>query len=115
METASRKPIAGPAFILGGFSKARSRPSCRSIRRLPGGWSVTSQQQLASLGDGEFSRGNVFNALQFRGDPRSLIEDAIGGSGNDLLAGNAADNAIRGASGQDYILGRDGHASIGPV
>jgi serralysin len=74
----------------------------------PGGWSVTSPEQLAYLGDGEFARGSVFNALQFRGDPHSLIENAIGGSGADYLLGNAASNEIFGGLGRDSILGRDG-------
>jgi serralysin len=46
----------------------------------PGGHSLLSNGQRANLGDGNYARGNVFNALQFNGDPRSLIENAIGGS-----------------------------------
>ena len=52
----------------------------------PGGHSVFSETQLADLGggpNGGHARGNVFNALQYHGDARSLIENAIGGSGND--------------------------------
>lgn len=78
----------------------------------PGGWSVTSAEQLAYLGDGEFSRGNVFNALQFRGDPRSLIENATGGSGNDRIAGNVANNELFGAAGNDALVGRDGSDTL---
>ena len=50
----------------------------------PGGHSVFSAAQLANLGGGPnigFARGNVFNALQHQGDPRSLIENAFGGFG----------------------------------
>ena len=43
------------------------------------------------------ARGNVFNALQFQGDTRSLIENAVGGSGNDHLVGNSAITGYPGA------------------
>ena len=41
------------------------------------------------------ARGNVFNALQYQGDARSLIENAVGGPGNDTITGNAARNRAR--------------------
>ncbi len=49
----------------------------------PGGWSNFHSGQLAhlSIANDIYARGNVFNALQFEGDSRSLIENAIGGSG----------------------------------
>ncbi|MFW2829150.1 M10 family metallopeptidase C-terminal domain-containing protein [Sphingomonas sp. ID0503] len=37
-----------------------------------------------------------------------VIEKATGGSGNDVLLGNAADNVITGNVGNDYIDGREG-------
>ena len=67
----------------------------------PGGWSVFDVAQLAALGAGNFSRGNIFNALQFQGDARSLIENAIGGTGDDTFVGNAADNSFTGGAGND--------------
>jgi serralysin len=86
-----------------------------SIDLAPGAWSVTAEAQRAYLGDrvpGDatpvHARGNVFNALLHDGDPRSLIEDAVGGSGNDTLAGNAADNGLRGNAGADLLRGLDG-------
>ncbi|MCC6776625.1 MAG: M10 family metallopeptidase, partial [Hyphomicrobiales bacterium] len=45
-----------------------------NIDLTPGGWSVTSNAQKAYLGGGVYARGNVFNALQFNGNPASLIE-----------------------------------------
>ena len=48
----------------------------------PGEHSVLDRDQLADLGggpNGGHARGSVFNALQYRGDRRSLIEDATGG------------------------------------
>jgi Ca2+-binding RTX toxin-like protein len=47
----------------------------------------------------------VFNALQYNGDPRSLIEMAIGGSGADRIVGNAAANTLIGNAGNDDLAG----------
>ncbi len=78
----------------------------------PGGHSVLSKSQLADLGggpNGGDARGNVFNALQYRGDPRSLIENAVGGAGDDVLIGNAAANRLLGGAGDDRLLGGAGN------
>ena len=80
-----------------------------SIDLNPGGWSTTSAVQLANLGSGHIARGNVFNALQYNGDPRSLIENAFGGAGNDVIVGNAADNRLEGRGGNDQLFGNDGN------
>jgi len=59
---------------------------------------------------GIFARGSIANALLFNGDTRSLIENAIGGSGSDRLTGNQANNVLRGNGGDDtffYTAGRD--------
>ena len=48
---------------------------------------------IAYLGGGPndgYSRGNIFNALQYNGDARSLIEAAIGGSGAGAGSGFSA-------------------------
>ena len=77
----------------------------------PGGSSVFSTAQLAYLGggpNGGYARGNVFNALQYQNDPRSLIENAVGGSGGDWLVGNAASNVLTGRGGNDTLWGLDG-------
>lgn len=40
----------------------------------------------------------------------SEIEDAIGGTGNDLIIGNELDNLLTGGSGSDnFVLGSGGH------
>ncbi len=65
-----------------------------SIDLRPGAWTTTSAVQLANLGNGNFARGNVANALLFNGDPRSLIENAVGGAGNDTVTGNEASNSF---------------------
>jgi serralysin len=84
----------------------------------PGGHSTFSTAQLAKLSTlseyapDYFARGNVFNALQYNGDPRSLIENAIGGRGHDMIVGNEAANALYGNAGNDILDGLGGNDSI---
>ncbi|QCI79772.1 calcium-binding protein [Hankyongella ginsenosidimutans] len=47
----------------------------------------------------------MFNALQYQGDSRSLIENAIGGAGNDSIIGNSANNRLDGGAGADALSG----------
>lgn len=79
-----------------------------SIDLTPGGWSTLSQAQIAYLGDANYARANVFNALQYNGDARSLIENAVGGSGNDTITGNDANNVLTGGAGGDALSGGGG-------
>jgi serralysin len=74
----------------------------------PGEWSLFSAGQVSRLGPGAYAQGNVANALLHDGDERSLIENAIGGKGNDRLSGNGADNRLEGRAGNDRLLGRQG-------
>jgi len=67
----------------------------------PGEWTTTSSVQVAHLGGGNYARGNVANALLFNGDPRSLIENAIGSSGSDILIGNQVSNRLTGGGAFD--------------
>jgi serralysin len=73
----------------------------------PGEWTKTSTAQLAKLNwDGsKVAVGNIANALLYQGDARSLIENAVGGSGNDSLTGNEGANLLRGAAGTDKLYG----------
>ncbi len=82
----------------------------QTIDLTPGGWSVLSYAQLAqlSVANNIYARGNVFNALQYQGDSRSLIENAIGGSGSDIIIGNQANNSLYGSAGNDYLVGATG-------
>ncbi|MGJ7040534.1 serralysin [Shinella sp. BE166] len=73
-----------------------------------GAYSMFSKTQLSFLGGGPndgYSRGNIFNALLFNGDKRSLIENAKGGSGNDSILGNEAKNKLYGNGGNDTLNG----------
>ena len=81
----------------------------------PGGWSdldVGDNFQRAHLGDDNYARGHVFNALQFEGDSRSLIENATGGSGNDSIIGNSANNVLSGGISLSFVLGSSGDDSL---
>lgn len=71
----------------------------------PGSQSVFRDSQLADLGDGHSASGNIYNALQYQGDSRSLIENAIGGQGDDRIIGNSAKNVLIGRSGDDFLKG----------
>jgi serralysin len=75
----------------------------------PGNFSVFGDAQLASLDFGKVPKGNIYNALQYQGDLRSLIENASGGSGDDFLYGNVAANNLIGNAGNDQLSGYDGN------
>ena len=84
---------------------------------MPGGYIDLDQGgnwQRALLGASEqiYARGHVFNSLLFNDDPRSLIEHAIGGAGNDELQGNIAANRLEGGNGNDQITGDDGNDTL---
>ncbi|MGR3564207.1 MAG: M10 family metallopeptidase [Heliomarina sp.] len=78
----------------------------------PGGHSLFSLDQAAGLGNGNYASGNIYNALQYDGDARSLIENAIGGRGDDAISGNSADNRLKGNSGKDELFGFDGRDKL---
>lgn len=77
----------------------------------PGAWSVTSQTQLAKLSanGSKLAAGNIANAVLYQNDMRSLIENALGGSGNDVILGNAGANSLQGNAGSDQLDGRSGN------
>lgn len=78
----------------------------------PGQWTTTSSSQLAQLGYGHVARGNIANAYLYNGDSRSLIENAIGGSGNDQITGNEAANVLTGNGGTDTLSGLSGNDTL---
>jgi serralysin len=78
----------------------------------PGGWTITSQAQLANLGMGEIARGNIASAWLYQGNTASLIENAIGGTGDDSIVGNEASNVLKGGNGNDTINGLAGDDDI---
>jgi serralysin len=86
--------------------------SALNINLEPGEASVFSHSQLSDLGRGHKASGNIYNALQYEGDVRSLIENAIGGRGADTITGNSADNELTGLKDGDKLYGHDGNDTL---
>lgn len=78
----------------------------------PGRYSVFSEDQRVDLGAFDanpkqhLADGNIYNALLYKKNRDSLIEDAVGGAANDKLIGNAADNQLTGNGGDDTFVFR---------
>ncbi len=83
-----------------------------SINLTPGGHSLFSAGQRALLGVNRFARGNIFNALTVGGSDASLIENAIGGAGNDSIVGNDGINSLNGQGGADILSGGAGSDTL---
>lgn len=81
-----------------------------SVDLRPGAWTSTGDQQTALLdrNTGVKAIGNIANAMLVGGDTRALIENANGGSGNDVLHGNEAANILSGGGGADSLFGYGG-------
>ena len=79
-----------------------------SVNLQPGNWTTASSVQLANLGNGHTAIGNIANAYLYNNNPASLIENAIGGSGNDTITGNTANNKLTGGAGNDTLDGVSG-------
>ena len=79
-----------------------------SVNLNPGAWTTTSSAQLANLGGGHIAIGNIANAYLYNNNPASLVQNAVGGTGNDTIIGNAADNKLTGGHGNDSIDGQGG-------
>ena len=86
----------------------------------PGRWLTFSREQLADLNGalalpappGFVAQGNVYNALQYGDDTRSLISHLIAGSGNDTVIGNVLDNELTGNDGNDFLQGEAGNDTL---
>ena len=77
----------------------------------PGPWTTTSPRRLAATSLRRLEDGGRQHrqraAVQRR--RRSLIENAKGGSGHDIITGNAAANVLWGNAGPDRCFGGDGN------
>jgi len=82
----------------------------------PGAFSTFSVAQRADnnalSGVGIAAPGNIANALLYQGDVRSLIENAIGGAGDDRLIGNQVANVLAGGGGNDVLAGGAGSDTL---
>ncbi len=79
-----------------------------TVNLQPGQWSTPSTAQLANLGGGHTAIGSIANSYLFQNNTASLIENAVGGTGNDTLVGNTADNHLTGGAGNDTLDGVSG-------
>ncbi len=70
----------------------------------PGGWIDFGNNALARVGPGKVAPGNVALTFDTSGVGRAVIENAHGGSGDDLLIGNAYSNVLAGGAGNDQIV-----------
>ncbi len=77
-----------------------------------GQWSKFSSAQLANLGSGNIARANIFNALTFRGNLNSLIENAVGAEFDDTMRGNQVGNTFDGRGGNDTLNGGSGDDTL---
>jgi serralysin len=82
----------------------------------PGDWSTPSRAMLVDLdfrgNVTHLARGCIANALAFRGEYRGYIENARGGSGNDIIYGNELRNELRGNGGSDTLVGGAGNDAL---
>ena len=74
----------------------------------PGEFSTVDQAQLANTLAQQnivaLAPGNIAMSLLYNNDTRSLIENATGGSGNDIFVGNTANNILDGGAGSDTVI-----------
>ncbi|MBB6182065.1 DUF4214 domain-containing protein [Pseudorhizobium flavum] len=87
----------------------QSYKSDLKIDLAPGGWANFGNSQIANLGNGQSAPGNVAFAYLYQGDERSLLENAMGGSGDDIIKGNVASNVLVGGAGNDRLEGVAGN------
>ncbi len=85
----------------------------------PGYWLTFSSSQIADLnsmaaaGTPQYqAQGNIYNALLYGGDTRSMVSNLITGSGNDQITGNDLDNIITANAGSDIIAGGEGSDTV---
>ncbi|MDN5400782.1 MAG: M10 family metallopeptidase C-terminal domain-containing protein, partial [Pseudomonas sp.] len=65
------------------------------------------QDQIINLRGGSFSSGGGLKEHVRIGE-KTVIENAVGGHGNDRIIGNSADNVLTGGAGADTLVGGGG-------
>lgn len=78
----------------------------------PGAGAITPDEQRAQLNMFEagateeiLAERAIYAARLHNGDARALIENAIGGDGDDFMGGNRTDNKLTGGRGTDALFG----------
>jgi len=84
-----------------------TRARCRSIL-IPAHPRLPRRRKLAYLGGGHYAQGISTTRTYTTMMPRSYIDNAIGGAGNDTLIGNAIANSLNGGGGNDTLIGGGG-------
>lgn len=80
-----------------------------SVDLRPGRWtSLGGQFALLDSTQPVYASVNLATPYLLAGSTAGLIENANGGSGNDTLVGNQADNRLAGGGGNDVLDGGDG-------
>lgn len=69
---------------------------------------VGGNNQRAQLAPGVFVDFHIYQSLLHQDNPASLIENAVAGSGDDTLVGNAANNLLVGGAGDNTLFGGAG-------
>ena len=101
---ASNTALALTVYDTGGYDTLDLSPATADqkidLRAESGEWDA----QFAS--DVMGWKGNLLIA------PGTVIEEAIGGSGDDEIIGNDADNVLKGGAGDDRLMGRGGNDEL---
>jgi serralysin len=71
-----------------------------------------AQRAMLSVSNQIFASKHVYMSLLHNNDTRSLIENATGGTGNDILVGNQAANVLQGGAGDDVVGGGLGNDTL---
>lgn len=94
------------------FSDYRSNAS---IDLRAGAGSTGDDAQRAHLNADEpeatseiFASASIYTALLHEGDERALVENALGGRGDDVIIGNQGRNRLEGGRGEDKLIGMQG-------
>ncbi|OSP54553.1 M10 family metallopeptidase [Pseudoruegeria sp. SK021] len=96
-------------FTLTGYDRAVR------IDLTPGGGvdlDVAGNAYRARLGTGEYASQHIWFSLLSNNDRRGYFENAQGGSGADVIIGNAWNNVLLGGSGNDTLSGGAGNDSL---
>ncbi|OJU67441.1 MAG: hypothetical protein BGO05_23375 [Rhizobiales bacterium 63-7] len=77
-----------------------------------GAWTNLGGQYAILGAEGQMARGNIANPYLYNGETASLIENAIGGSGDDTIHGNQLANILTGNGGQNTLYGYEGNDTL---
>jgi subtilisin-like proprotein convertase family protein/subtilisin family serine protease len=96
------------------YSESRAAQSSRGVLTDNAGIDTLnlSAVTLASVIDLNSGASSTIDGAPFQIATGSIIENVIGGDGNDTFTGNGADNFFRGMRGNDTLIGGSGNDSL---